>query len=261
MIDTSVVEKYLSGRSLTSLSKELGITTNSLKKELISNGVKIRNRNEQNKFNPQNQRKYFVNDLYFSKQSNNMAYLLGFYAADGCVYKDTNKIKLTLASVDKPFLETIRKELSSNYPIRDYETKEGYFCSEFIFSSFQIKKDFANYNIIPLKTYNFKFPDKLKKEYYIDFIRGYFDGDGTVGMTGKALRWQICSHEKNVLEKIINYFSELEIPKVSIQKELNRNLYVIQYSTSSTKKIFDILYYENCLCLPRKFEKYQSLMK
>ena len=74
--------------------------------------------------------------MYFSKQSENKAYLLGFYAADGCVYKNNNSIKLTLASVDRDFLEKIKQELEADFPIRDYETKQGYKNSEFIFTSF-----------------------------------------------------------------------------------------------------------------------------
>lgn len=261
MIDTSIINEYLKGSSLKQLSNKYNISTYLLKKELINSGVKIRNRNEQNKFNPQNQRIYYVNDLYFSKQTQTMAYLLGFYAADGCVYKNKNAIKLTLASVDRDFLEKIKKELNATFPIRDYETKDGYKNSEFIFSSSQIKKDFADYNIIPLKTYKFDFPSKLKEEFYLDFIRGYFDGDGSISTAGKSLRWQICSYRKEVLTKIVDILYKYNIPKVSVQKYSNRNIYCIQYSTNSTKKIFELLYYNNCFCLERKYEKFKTLVK
>ena len=262
LIDTSIVQEYLNGASLSGLSKKYDISTYILKKELVKNGIKIRSRNEQNKYSPQNQRKFEVNDLYFSKQSPNMAYLLGMFAADGCVYEKTNAIKLTLASADKEYLELIKKEMSIQSEIKDYETSQGYKNSELRFSSFQIKKDFADYNITPRKTYHFKFPQKLKKEYYKDFIRGYFDGDGCVSTAGKnAIRWQLSSHEKEVLQKVLDFFEEYDIPKVSIQKITGKELYYIQYSTTSTYKIYNILYYENCFHLPRKKRKYESLMK
>ena len=261
MIDTHIIKKYQQGASLASLSKETGISTYQLRKFLVAQGVKIRSRNEQNKYNPQNQRKYTINDNFFSEQNSQMAYLLGFFAADGCVYQNDNGIKLTLASVDRPFLEMVNKLLDSTYPIKDYETKEGYKNSELRFTSSQIKKDFAEYNIVPRKTYCFTFPQKLKKEYYRDFIRGYFDGDGSISRAGKsAIRWQVCSHEKDVLEKIVNFFEEYDIPRVDIQKYMEKEVYYIQYSSVPTRKIFDILYYDNCLCLSRKLEKYKSLM-
>ena len=262
MVDTSIIQEYLSGASLSRLSKKYNISTYLLKTELVNNGVKIRSRNEQNKYSPQNQRKLEVNDLYFSKQSENMAYLLGMFAADGCIYEKTNAIKLTLASVDKEYLEQVRKELGIQSEIKDYETSQGYQNSELRFSSFQIKKDFAEYNIVPKKTYSFKFPQKLKKEYYKDFIRGYFDGDGCISTAGpNVIRWQLCSHEKDVLQKVLDFFEEQGVPKVSIQKVKGKELYCIQYSTTSTRKIYNILYYENCFHLPRKKKKYEALMK
>lgn len=262
MIDTQIIQAYQQGESLASLSRKIGITTYRLKKELISCGIKIRSRNEQNKYNPQNQRKYKINDNFFSQQNENMAYLLGFFAADGCVYEKDNGIKLTLASIDRPFLEQVNNILGSTYTIKDYETKDGYRNSELRFTSPQIKKDFADYNIVPRKTYNFKFPTKLQKQYYRDFIRGYFDGDGSISTAGpQAIRWQLCSHETDVLEKIVSFFEENGIKRVTIQKVSGKNLYFIQYSTKATKEIFNLLYYENCFCLPRKLEKYKSLMK
>jgi len=261
MIDTSIIQEYLSGISLNGLSKKYNISTYILKKELIKNGIKIRSRNEQNKYSPQNQRKLEVNDLYFSKQSENMAYLLGMFAADGCVYEKNNAIKLTLATIDKPYLEQVKLELSAQSEIKDYETSQGYQNSELRFSSFQIKKDLAEYNIVPKKTYSFNFPQKLKKEYYRDFIRGYFDGDGSISTAGSSIRWQLCSYGKDVLQKVIDFFEEQGIPKVSIQKYPGKELHYIQYSSTSTRKIYDILYYDNCFCLPRKKEKYESLMK
>ena len=262
MVDTSIIQEYLNGASLSGLSKKYNITTYKLKKELVNLGVKIRSRNEQNKYSPQNQRKFSVDDMYFSQQSPNMAYLLGMYAADGCIYEKTNAIKLTLASVDKEYLEHVRQELKIESVVKDYETAQGYKNSELLFSSAQIKKDLADYNIVPHKTYSFTFPQKLKLEYYRDFIRGYFDGDGSISTAGpSAIRWQLCSHEKDVLKKVIDFFELQGIPRVSIQKENNKSLYNIQYSTNATRKIYNILYYDNCFCLPRKKEKFESLMK
>ena len=262
MIDTSeLVEKYNNGDSLAKLGRQYNLDPRTVKRILQENGIKIRSQKEQNKYSPQNQRVYNINDMYFSVQSPNMAYLLGFIAADGCIYEKTNVIKIALSSTDNSFLLKIKEELQSESPIMHYQTKDGYNVSELKFSSFQIKKDLADYNIIPRKTYNFKFPMKLKKEYYKDFIRGYFDGDGSVSTAGKeAIRWQLISHEKDILNHILNYFEEFGIPKVSIYTDHNNNYY-IQYSTTATKHIYDILYYDNCFCLDRKYNKYRDLLK
>ena len=40
----------------------------------------------------------------------------------------------------------------------------------------------------------------------------------------------------------------------------NEQAYYIQYSTTATRKIFQILYTPNCLKLPRKYEKFKKLV-
>lgn len=191
-----------------------------------------------------------------------MAYLLGFIAADGTVSKDSNQVKISLSTIDLNFLEKIQKEMEIEKPIFTYETNNGFMVSELKFTSERIKKQLATYNIVPRKTYSFEFPQKLKKEYYIDFIRGYFDGDGSVSTAGAGIRFQICGYRLGVLKEIIKFFEECGIPTVKILERKNgeNTLYYFQYSTVSTRNIFNVLYYDDCFCLPRKYKKYISLL-
>ena len=241
-----------------------GYSSYIVRRVLLENGIKIRSFSEAAGFSNINRRKYNCKDNYFSIESHNMAYLLGFLAADGTVSKSDNTIKIGLAEIDTDFLENIRKELQCEKPLFHYTTNNGYKVVELNFTSSQMKKDLAKYNIVPRKTYSFNFPENLNKKYWIDFIRGYFDGDGSVSTAGPgALRWQICSYRREVLDTIINFLKEeYDIPKVSIMTQPRGKsiLHYFQYSTNATKKIFSILYYPNCLCLPRKYIKYENLL-
>lgn len=260
IIDAYCNKKY----GLVKTGKLVGVNQRIVRKVLISNNIHIRSLAEANRANSVNVRKYGVNDDYFDNESSNMAYILGFLAADGTVTKNGNRIKIGLSSVDREFLELIKEELGVESNIFDYETSNGYMVSELGFTSQKIKQKLTEYNIIPGKTETFTFPTNLSKKYWIDFIRGYFDGDGSVGTAGpSAIRWQICSHRPQVLETIVEFlFSEYGIPKVSVQKNEHGNsfLYRIQYSNNSTRKIFQILYTPNSLYLPRKFEKFKSIV-
>lgn len=261
MVDTStILREYQDGKSLRQLSIQYDINTVAIKKLLRDNNIHIRTRNEQNRFSPQNQRQFHVNDNYFSVQSANMVYLLGFLAADGCVYTKNNCIKIGLSSVDRNFLEQISAEIESNYPIHNYVTNKGFAVSELRFSSYQIKQDLALYNIVPKKTYSFTFPSNIEKRYIKDFIRGYFDGDGSISKAGQGIRWQVCSHTKDVLIHILDFFAAQGIRKTNIYQDKRNGLYYIQYSTNATKNIFDVLYYPQCFCLSRKYEKYKQLV-
>lgn len=260
IIDAYCNKKY----GLVKTGKLIGVNQRIVRKVLINNNIHIRSLAEANRANSINVRKYGVNDDYFDNESSNMAYILGFLAADGTVAKNGNRIKIGLSSVDRKFLELIKEELGAESNILDYETSNGYMVSEFSFTSQKIKQKLTEYNIVPGKTETFTFPINLSKKYWIDFIRGYFDGDGSVGTAGpSAIRWQICSHRPQVLETIVEFlFEEYGVPKVSVQKNEHGNsfLYTIQYSNNSTRKIFQILYTPNSLYLPRKFEKFKSII-
>lgn len=214
---------------------------------------------------PQNQRKYYVNEAFFLEQSANMAYLLGFLASDGSVSKDRNDISLGLSSIDREILEKIQNIIGGR-PIDDYITAEGFSVSKLTFTSQIVKNELAKYNITPKKTFTLTPPDKLEKKYWIDYIRGYFDGDGSINyiISNKSLRWQVCSATKEILQWIVDWLYEAyQIPKVNIQKQerVNSPLYVIQYSTNATKNIYNILYTPNTLFLKRKKDKFEEILK
>jgi len=256
-MDITVIKQlYESGKSLAQLSKETDISAYKLKKMLIAEGIHIRSKEEQNKYSPQNQRKYEVWDEFFEKLNPTNVYLMGFLAADGSIQKDGG-IKIGLSTIDRAFLEKVRIILHSNYPIRDYLTKDGFLVSEFIFRSEKIKQKLAEYGIVNNKTKTFNFPYNLPEEFYIDFIRGYFDGDGTFCTAGQYHRASLCGYNQQFLQDVVNILEEqYDIPAVKIQKDNRGNTYYFQYSQTSAQKLYELFYKDNpALYLPRKYEK------
>lgn len=259
-----ILDNYVNkGFGLIKSGKEFGVGTRVVRRVLLENNIHIRSFSEAASISGVNRRIHDVNDNYFSEENHNMAYLLGFLASDGTIRKNDNSVKIGLSSVDRDFLLTIKKEIGYQGELTDYITSNGFSVSELRFTSKQIKADLAKYNIIPNKTFIYTFPKNLKREYWIDFIRGYFDGDGSVSTaSSEAIRWQVCSANPDVLNTIVDFFfEEYEIPKVNLQwQEKVHRLYYIQYSTTATRKIFQILYTPNCLKLPRKYEKFKKLV-
>lgn len=263
VIDKIIYDYTVNRYGLIKTGKQNGIGERIVRKVLLENKIHIRSQSEAAIIANIQRRQFNLNDNYFSSENERMAYLLGFLASDGTIDKKNNRIKVGLSSVDKDFLIMIKKELEYEGDILDYQTSNGFNVSELTFTSQQIKKDLAKYNIVPNKTFTYTFPENLNKKYWIDFIRGYFDGDGSVSIAGPhAIRWQICAANKQVLEKIIDFFyEEYSIEKVSILVQMKEHpLYYFQYSTTATKKIFSILYKENCLKLPRKYFKFKELV-
>lgn len=264
VIDKIIYDYTINKYGLIKTGKNNGVGERIVRRVLLENKIHIRSRGEAAIVSNIQRRQFNVDDNYFSTENSNMAYLLGFLASDGTVDKKNNRIKIGLSSIDKKFLMEIKEELKYEGDILDYITSNGFSVSELTFTSRQIKNDLARYNIVPNKTFTFKFPKNLNKKYWIDFIRGYFDGDGSVSTAGEnAIKWQICSATKDVLETIVDFFyEEYHIKKVSIleQSRKNNTLYYFQYSTNATKEIFSILYKKNSLKLPRKYLKFKELV-
>ena len=129
-------------------------------------------------------RKYTINENYFNYVGDDIcAYILGFISADGGVFK--NKLTIAQSGDEGKFLlEWIKNKLDSNHILYIRESKKIMHKNAHILeiTSPQIVEDLKNYNIIENKKYNFEFPDLLDLKHLKSYIRGYFDGDGCVGI-------------------------------------------------------------------------------
>lgn len=70
-------------------------------------------------------RKYDITENYFKMWSNNMAYILGFIAADGVIQKENQCV--SVSQKESYILEDIKKELKTNQPLYQNK-KQVYIC-------------------------------------------------------------------------------------------------------------------------------------
>ena len=212
-----------------------------------------------------NVNKLFVNHNYFQTESEDMAYWIGILGSDGSVNKSENQIYIELQRSDRELLEKLNKSIENERPVKDYSTARGYDNSKLYFYSKQIKQDLALYKIIPNKTYdkNYGFPNKLNKKYYPDYIRGLFDGDGSI-KKGNSITWQIDTNSLEIVETIKKYLLEehhLQAEWTVIPKK-NMDLYrIYMYGKEKCLKIYNIMYSTNSeLFLKRKKDKFIELL-
>lgn len=210
-------------------------------------------------------------ECYFDKiDSHEKAYWLGFLYADGYVTTD-HRWGLELQSEDIEHMQNLLNAFDANLKIKTRERKCAISCL------FQIKNthmfnSLVNNGVIPNKTAKLSFPSEtvLKKDYYPDFIRGFFDGDGTAvsyvnkktGSKGKTLIYNryivsiVCKSEDflNVIKTILNNAG------IDFKYYLNKrdNLPFIQLSDAKNiRKFFDYIYQGSSdkNRLKRKYEK------
>lgn len=237
-------------------------------------------------------RKYNIDDNYFEKiDTEQKAYILGLMYADGCVYSDNNQskwAKIDLKSDDKYILEQIAKEMNNECPIRThiYDRKE-YFSHqdktyEFVhnMSRLQMRSDKIVNDLIklgcqPRKTFEIKFPsnDIVPEKLLSHFVRGYFDGDGSISYSerkstskirDKYLHFSITftgtydfvSSIKNYLNCNVTRF----IGDIRSRWDNGKNNYTLSIDGNNViKKILDWMYKDSTIFLNRKYEKYLIL--
>ena len=134
-------------------------------------------------------RKYNVNEKYFDIiDSQNKAYILGLLYADGYNCPQKGGIRLSLQYDDKEILERIRNELKSEKPLAfrkcsDHQASNGFYSKDMyildIYSA-HICKTLESYGMTRNKSLTLKYPDCIPEKFHSHFIRGYFDGDGSL---------------------------------------------------------------------------------
>lgn len=263
-----ILDRYVNGHhGLASAGAPWGYKQKTVETLLKKAGIPKRNYIE----SKQVQRTYTVDDNFFKVQNSNMAYLLGFIAADGNVAKDENLINIQLQKSDEQLLKEIKILVHSTRPLKYYLTNAGKETVKFSVYSAEWKKDLAIYNIVPHKTFILKPPTFLDEKYYLDFIRGYFDGDGSI--SHRENNYKHCSWEiVGMSFEMINWIKDVLLKQcglvatsgvTSSYTHNNEKIYKIGYYTvDKIQKIYNALYSNpECLCLKRKKEKFETILK
>lgn len=196
-----------------------------------------------------------INHNYFKTWTHNMAYVLGIWYADGCIFTNKGRgyyFSIKLNKKDKYLLQLILDDLNSLHNI--YENNDG--SVHITISSKTIYQDLIALGGKENKSLSIILPN-VPDEYMYDFIRGYFDGDGSLH----------CSKNGKTASFVSTYDFCMTAKKV-IEKELNIHCSVYQYydnGITSTLQIsggkqvpkFLSWIYDNCdLKLERKYLKY-----
>jgi len=217
------------------------------------------------------QKKYDVNENFFETWSSDMAYVLGFWWADGCITGDM--FSISQKTKDNYILKDILKSMGSNYPIYIYNNQSALYirCKKIVHS---IKKIGGTER----KSKVCVFPD-VPTEFLPDFLRGLWDGDGSIvkRTNRKSYVASITSGsvlfirqlqdvlKSNIAGFVGNKFYKCigkKGKKMPGGKRLKKDIefYQLPIGVNDTKRMGRFLYYDNCnLKLKRKADIFSSL--
>lgn len=200
-----------------------------------------------------------------------MAYVLGFFAADGSMdINNRGGYYFSFHGADKKIIFEIRESLSSNHKIaKRVRKKTGGVTYRMQIGSKEMCQDLINLGMNTSKTESLSLPN-VPRKFTSHFIRGYFDGDGNV-WTGKIhkdrnksnlhILTAFTSCSKNFLDELWQVLKKKGINGGSLfQKD---NAYRLQFGKHDSLLLANIMYdnLESDLFLKRKkrvFEKFKK---
>lgn len=196
-------------------------------------------------------KKYNFDDHFFNKiDTQEKAYLLGWIASDGHVSK--RGFSITIHGEDRKCIELLRNIICAEIPITThYDQKYKHDNVSLNISSKQISRDLCKIlRIKPgKKSYTLKFPlldqDVLTRE----FVKGYFEGDGTLNNRLKANNnypyCGITSRSHSILHGLCQ-----------LQFNFHKNWRWVYWGGKNAMQFLDWIYQNPKLVLDRKYFLY-----
>lgn len=212
-------------------------------------------------------KKYSVNSYYFSNiDDEHKAYWLGVFYADGNITKEGTEKAIRFNSIDKEWVDMFIQDVEFT-GTSHVETHKKYnkniYCLRI--NDNQLHDDLNNLGCVPVKSKIIKFPEFLSEELIPHFIRGYFDGDGTVGIyknssksNSYTLRSGFCSGSKTFIEKLITY---LPCNNTVLKKRDNSDIWTIMYSVNDSIRLYNYMYRNTSVFLSRKKMKFEKFVQ
>jgi predicted DNA-binding protein YlxM (UPF0122 family) len=237
-----------------------------------------------------------INENFFSSWSNEMAYVLGVIFTDGNINPGskrepsqkttTRSPRLIIAKKEPELLNKVSKLMNCDMKLR-HRNKRGIAGALYVFDICREKiyDDLINFGLSPQKSKTIEFPN-IPQEFVRHFIRGCWDGDGSIFFHQNKLEASYISGSKKFIERLVQklykvgiykkgppYRGEKGRERVSLDKmwaiypdgkfplviheDKRSNAYYIKIRTrESIEKLFDYFYdgVDESIYLTRKYK-------
>lgn len=207
-------------------------------------------------------RKYKIDNYYFENIDNqNKAYCLGIFFSDGTVSKNGNYIGISLQEKDKTLLDKLNMEFGGNRKLSliEYNKKNKNWQNQYFLSISckQMHDDLIKHGAVPNKSLILEFPTTVPQDLIRHFVRGYFDGDGSISK--KEDRCTLISTESfcNTLADIVKKELDINCSVMFCHNKKDKPTRTFQIAgKNQVKKFLDWLYQDANIYLERKYDLY-----
>lgn len=162
------------------------------------------------------QRSLKINENFFSTWSKEMAYVLGVIYTDGNLFHDPKRgsYRIITSQKEPELLNKVLKLMGCNARLR-HRKKQGISGDVYFFDIAHAKvySDLINLGLSPNKSRTMEFPD-MPQEFLRHFIRGCWDGDGSVHIEGNKINAKYYCGSLNFIQRLVQ-----ELYKIGIYKK------------------------------------------
>lgn len=255
-----IVDMYIEGYTLHQIAKICECNHTNIHNLLKRLGIKCRKVSEA-------KRLYRLDETVFEViDTEEKAYFLGFFYADGYNNRNNNVISIRLNQKDFLLLESFRVLLDTNRPLHYYK---HYNSVDLTINSKKISQDLEKLGCFQAKSHILKFPteEQVPNHLIRHFIRGYFDGDGCIYI-GNILQTNKKCYNFTIAG-LLSFLKDIQCILITNCNIKETKMYpkresighgTLRYSgRKSVIKIFKYLYDDSNIYLNRKYQKFLSI--
>ena len=206
------------------------------------------------------------------------AYILGLYASDGSIDEKRKTFRIHMQECDSDLIYLIKDIIAPDSRMWTLENRTcinprnwiEYKCHNSLgidINSSKICTDLVNLGIGYNKTYSENHIPNMDEDLIRHFIRGYFDGDGSIigSYVKPDLKWKknenfrtyvsICCKTKTMLEDIQYYLNKHNInSRLGYYKR--DDMYDIRIPKTQLSKLYNLFYKDSNFYMMRKHNKF-----
>jgi len=257
------IKDYNDGLSTIKIGKKYNVSYTTVYNYLKKSNVKIRSA-------AMRARKYELREDFFDKiDTQEKAYFLGLLYADGCNSTEANLVRITLTKNDKDILEKLSSLVYPNndrplgfqpgrintFNSKQHKTKDSYVLR---ISNEKISQRLNQLGVTKNKTKIVTFPNFLNDILIPHFIRGYFDGDGSVSLKKDGQTMLSLLGTKRFcksVQKIVRHNLNINSTVCHAKKGSSMSQFVL-HGNRVGPKFLDWIYENSTIHLNRKYNKY-----
>jgi hypothetical protein len=231
-----------------------------IRKALKKAGCRVRTLHEANLT-------YELDEHYFDTiDTQNKAYLLGFFAGDGCNQADINRLCVSIQEGDRAVLEFYLKELKCTAKLK-YKILPGVQNQvALILFSAHMCKTLSKHGSVPCKSLIMRFPSELPDEYVPGFLLGNLDADGCAFYrnNGYCHRIDFISTKEflRVVQDKLTRLAGIGPARLECLSKTGKDNYRLSVvDREDQEKLFYWLYGKTDFWLGRKYIKFEAIVE